>query len=51
LADSSQPSTSSPTSSPVVSVVSATRPTTPYHYSARAKLALTSSECPCPHER
>ena len=51
LADSSQPSTSSPPTSPAVSMVSATRPTTSYHYSARAKLALTSGECPCPHER
>jgi hypothetical protein len=51
LADGPRPPTSSPATSPAVAVVSATRPTASYHYSARAKLALTSGECPCPHER
>jgi hypothetical protein len=50
-ADSPVPSTSSPPTSRLASVASATTPSASYHYSARAKLALSAGECPCPHER
>jgi hypothetical protein len=46
LIDSSQSLRSSQTTPPV-----AIAPTASYHYSARAKLAVSDSGCPCPEER
>jgi hypothetical protein len=36
---------------PVRTGVSPTTPSTSYQYSAQAELALSSGECPCPHQR